>query len=888
MDGGRVPQEARHRTGRRGLADGRRGAALPLRRACTALGVATGGWYLIWRTSTLPGHGWVGAGFFLAEMATYLLMSATGLLVARKLSPRAKPGPPTGTLDVFVTVCGEPVGMVERTLRAALAIDYPCRVHVLNDGRIAGLRDWRSIDELALRMDVPCYTRRDGARGKAGNLNFALARTDGRLIATIDADHVARPDFAHATLGYFNDEAIGFVSTRQGFSTAAGDPLNNAEPLFYDYIQPAKDLDNSAFSCGNATVYRRAALLSVGGFSEWSLVEDLHTSYLLHVAGWHSVYHPEALTLGTAPASPSVFLHQRLRWATDSLRLLMWDNPLIKRGLSVRQRLHYLHTTTSYLIIGLQAVFALAPAAFVLGGVTLLSAAPRAYLTHALPYFAAVGIWLGAHLGPARALRVVQSGVFASPVYLFAALMALFGRPPPSAPTEKGRQRWFAPILVPSLLLCLLSCLAVAAAALGRGRGVSAIAVAWAAFQTFILLGPMMSRDRPSVAIALSRWLARALVVVVALALVPVIARQTPAEWELPRCQARLAAFPQPEPTPAPNPTLVPVNGAYIGISDERLPCEESLGEWRQRHGSAPVIVHWFQQWHGAGARFRAEWAARVAADGAIPMITWEPWEKPRDRFADPGQTAARLSLITDGVHDAHIRTWARETKRFGRPVLIRLMHEMNGDWYPWATGVNGNSPSDYVAAWRHVVDVFRAEGASNVSWVWSVQPVTEVSGGTTDIATLYPGDGYVDWVAFSAFNWGAATSWGYWQDASSLVAPTYQALLPFGKPIMIAEMGSAAVGGDASEWIRTALRELEQDYSGVKAVVWFSHAYSEDADFRLVGETAAALWSTVGTSAYWTGGSADSRARRGLPKAVAPVRRAAKTAHGRAKGRVY
>ena len=95
------------------------------------------------------------------------------------------------TLDVFIKVCGEQPYVVERTVRAALAIDYPHRTWLLNDGRMAGKSGWDEIDALAVRYNVPCFTRTAGARGKAGNLNYALTLTDCEFIATIDATEEA-------------------------------------------------------------------------------------------------------------------------------------------------------------------------------------------------------------------------------------------------------------------------------------------------------------------------------------------------------------------------------------------------------------------------------------------------------------------------------------------------------------------------------------------------------------------------------------------------------------------------------------------------------------------------------------------------------------------------
>ena len=106
---------------------------------------------------------------------------------------------------------------------------------------------------------------------------------------------------------------------------------------------------------------------------------------------------------------------------------------------------------------------------------------------------------------------------------------------------------------------------------------------------------------------------------------------------------------------------------------------------------------------------------------------------------------AAMRSAIASGAHDAHITDWATRLADWGSPVMLRFGHEMNGNWYPWAEGVNGNGAGDYVAAWRHVHDIFTRAGADNVQWVWNPNVPYY---GSTPLDGLYPGADYVDVVA--------------------------------------------------------------------------------------------------------------------------------------------
>src|SRR5205823_10852101 len=106
----------------------------------------------------------------------------------------------------------------------------------------------------------------------------------------------------------------------------------------------------------------------------------------------------------------------------------------------------------------------------------------------------------------------------------------------------------------------------------------------------------------------------------------------------------------------------------------------------------------------------------RIRAYGAVPLVTWEPWDWQKG-LAQPDFALARIS---GGAFDDYARAWAAAAKQWGRPLYVRFAPEMNGDWRPWSERVNGNHPGDFVAAWRHLHDLFAAAGASNVRWVWS------------------------------------------------------------------------------------------------------------------------------------------------------------------------
>ncbi|MGQ0680528.1 MAG: glycosyltransferase family 2 protein [Actinomycetota bacterium] len=459
----------------------------------TVIGLVLGIRYLGWRVGTLEGTGVAGAIIGVAEVVGFAFFALSSYLFW-DIEQRSRAGaPPAGTLDVFVPVCGEPLHIIEETLRSALQVRYPHNTYLLNDGRIAGSDNWQAVEEMACAYGVQCFTRTMGCRRKAGNLNFALRRTGGEFVAVIDADHAVQALFADELLGYFADPQVGFVTTPQHFKTSKQDIFGNLETYFYGHIQRAKDAANSAFSTGNGVVYRRSAIESIGGFSEWNIVEDLHSSYEMHARGWRSVYHPKALTSGLCPHTGAEVVRQRLGWATDTLRLLLWDNPLRKSGLTLRQRLNYLQVGAFYLVMVMQLALLVAPALVLLWGVPILTAeSAGAYLGHALPFFFLQFAVVALPAGLRGGLRATQKCIYLTPTYLVALVGAATAIKFRSPVTDKGEGRRRMGILAPQWLLFVLLVVAMTRA-FTEPNLAHAIAAVWAGWIASALAIPLFT-----------------------------------------------------------------------------------------------------------------------------------------------------------------------------------------------------------------------------------------------------------------------------------------------------------------------------------------------------------------------------------------------------------
>jgi len=263
--------------------------------------------------------------------------------------------------------------------------------------------------------------------------------------------------------------------------------------------------------------------------------------------------------------------------------------------------------------------------------------------------------------------------------------------------------------------------------------------------------------------------------------------------------------------------------------------------------GASPAIVMWYEDWAHHG--FDPALMQAVAARGAMPLVTWDPW----DWSGDPiNQPAYSLSTIAAGSHDDYVRQWAQGAAAWGRPLYLRFAPEMNGVWAPWEAWVNGNTPGDYVAAWRHVVTVVRQQGATNVRWVWC--PNVIASDALT-FAPFYPGDAYVDWVGLDGYNGGTALLWGGWLSVSQIFGLSYGVLTALtSKPVMIGETASAEAGGDKAAWITQGLlTDLPAQFPTVRALVWFDAV--KETDWRINSSPAAlAAFRQVAASPLYQG----------------------------------
>ncbi len=297
-----------------------------------------------------------------------------------------------------------------------------------------------------------------------------------------------------------------------------------------------------------------------------------------------------------------------------------------------------------------------------------------------------------------------------------------------------------------------------------------------------------------------------------------------------------LGAYVQPAPTPGEPNAAIAALDAGIG---RHLAIYQTFTDWESSTGVAQGFPRVF-------ARY-------VVSLGATPMVTWEPQETPTPGEAASAQPDFSLAEILTGRYDAYIRSWAGQVRAFGHVVYIRLMHEMNGEWYPWGYDVNGNTPAEYVAAWRHIVTLFQGEGVTNARFVWCAS-----AGAWWDPAPFYPGDAYVSWIALDGYN-RAAT----WQSFTQVLATRYAQITALTSlPVMIAETASLEEPGDPTgkaDWITSAfLHEIPQNFPRVRIALYFDSPVGGPGQVLTSSPAALAAFAGVAASPPYQGPAPD------------------------------
>jgi cellulose synthase (UDP-forming) len=394
------------------------------------------GRYVVWRTLTTlnfstPANGAFSLLLLITELL-FIASSAIQMLLfvnvrdrsreADRYSAAVLSGAYRPNVDVLVPTYNEPAFVLRRTIVGCQAMDYGNkRIYLLDDTRRPEIR------QLALELGCEYITRPNNLHAKAGNLNHAIARTGGELIAVFDADFIPCKNFLTRTVGFFRNRKTALVQTPQSFynsdpiahNLGMEDTLLPEEEMFYRQVEPFRDGSGSVVCSGTSFVMRRSALEAVGGFVTNSISEDYFTGIKLAAEGYSAVFLDEKLSAGLAAESISAHVAQRLRWARGTLQGLFIDsNPLTLKGLSPLQRLGHFDGLLYWFASLSRVVLLMMPLACAFFGVIPMRASVEEMLFYCLPYYllqVTVFSWLNGRARPAL-LSDLYSLLLAFPV----------------------------------------------------------------------------------------------------------------------------------------------------------------------------------------------------------------------------------------------------------------------------------------------------------------------------------------------------------------------------------------------------------------------------------------------------------------------------------------
>lgn len=252
---------------------------------------------------------------------------------------------------------------------------------------------------------------------------------------------------------------------------------------------------------------------------------------------------------------------------------------------------------------------------------------------------------------------------------------------------------------------------------------------------------------------------------------------------------------------------------SYLGLYANGVPGSYAgVTAFTTATGVKPGLVLYYSGWFEP---FQISFATTVADHGGVPLVQMDPQD-------------ISIAAIASGTYDSYLSAYAEAVRSYRRPVVLGFGHEMNGYWYSW--GYKHTSPTVFVAAWRHIVTLFRAVGARNVTWMWTVNTI-HTRAKVPNPRRWWPGNSFVNWVGIDGYYFNPASTF------APLFGPTVIAVRAFTtKPILIAE--TAAAG--AVQPAKIADLFIGIRLYGLLGFVWFDSRQSEDWHLSSPAATAA------------------------------------------------
>lgn len=752
-------------------------------------------------------------------------------------------------VDILTTYFpGEPYQMTITTLEAINQITYPHTTYLCDEANDPFLRNFCE------ENGIIHVTRDNRINAKAGNINNALKKyATGDICVVLDPDHIPESNFLDPILPHFEDPEIGFVQIVQSYynikETLVARGAAEQTFQFYGPMMMTLNSYGAVNAIGANCVFRRTALDSIGGHAP-GLCEDMHTAMLLYAKNWKAVYLPEVLAKGLAPSNLTNFFKQQLKWSRGTFDLLVKVYPKIFSKLTGRQKIH----------------FGILPLHYLGGVISLIN-----FLIPALSLFFATTPWKGNIIDfalvliPVAASSVlirtfIQKWVIEKKergfhiiggllhintwwIYIVGLFYTLINKNVPYLPTPKENE-WNTnyKIIIPNAIVGIISLVAII---YGLQKDLTPFSIVMAGFAFFnalimafgIYLANKVTnqnrilRDRFAFSKksfwsfkrvfykgANSTFIAtRAIAFLLLLALL-MFSMYYKNMNDLGRWENVSAT------------NHKPISGKYLGIfhpyQETGLSDIQEINFVENQQDVNFNIVSLYLAWNRQSIEsFPYDLMADIFEKNAIPMITWEPWTAElATPESDPELREGKKSFkhIANGSYDEYIKNFIQILKSYDQPIFLRYAHEFDNPQYPWSA-IGGNTPEEFIAAWKHVHKLIEAEGAHKIVMVWNPWKAHNMAG-------YYPGDDYVDWIGITLLNYDALNSDGQYHSFKDLYKPFSDELFWFTrKPVMLAEFGSLKIENRQEEWLLDAMNSINSEFNEIAAIVMFNSAYDKN-----------------------------------------------------------
>ena len=783
------------------------------------------------------------------------------------------------TIDVFTTFCaGEPYEMIKETLIAVKAITYPHQTYLCDEANDPYLKDFCE------EHGIHHITRSVKIDAKAGNINNALKHSSADLCLVLDPDHVPFPDFLDHVIPHFNRPEIGFVQVVQSYKnqdqTLIAKGAAQQTYQFYGPMMMTMNKYGTVLAIGANCTFRRAALDSIGGHAA-GLAEDMHTSMQLHAKGWESVYVPMVVARGLVPSTLSAYYSQQLKWARGVFELWITSYPKLFGKFTWKQKVHYGTIPVFYLsgiFYLLNFIIPVASLVFNTSPVNIdfskffILAFPLTVLIILIRHFVQKWVMEEEERGFHLVGGLLMIGTWW--IFLVGFVYTLLRIKVPYIPTPKDDEEndnWL--LNLPNLLVIVISLTAIGYGLYHDLNPYNLFMAGFAGFNCLILLftiaasrqvqfrkykhkHPYLFLFMQQIALLKTRfwkfrrrvygWMRNAALLITGLVtcfVVYLIGIQESGD------NSAIPAFTDRREI------LIP--GIFAPSQSEGLSSMNVLKKIEQQGDIHFGIISLYLSW---GDQKRNELPAKLLDSiyngNAIPMITWEPWQSLFEQNKNDKLKEEKVfSRIANGAYDAYLDRFSNQVKALNRPVFIRFAHEADNPQYPWSAA-GGNTPEEFITAWKYIHAYFAAHQVHNVVWVWNPWKPEAVK-------AYFPGKEYVDWIGVTNLNYADQNPDGKSYRMEELYEPFHRLKeFKMGLPVMLAETGSLRTAPAQKEWFQNLFHQVDARYREIKAILFFNSGEDKNAvitngtpildwrvdDFNPIGE----MLKTSGKQTQW------------------------------------